>query len=184
MKPGRLSVMIPATIALALVLAIGVAGAGAGQDAYDVGTLNVSPGPSVCIGGAVTVSGSGAPANTTVSVTLRQYTGGPGESLIYIADLGTAATDGSGNWSLATTIPAIVNDPYVSGKTYATTSGAWGIWATFASSPYATATSVNLMNCALPATGATSGTLALAAGGAVLLAAGAGSRLVRTRSRR
>ncbi len=93
---------------LVLVLAtvmvvLGPAGMSVGQNGYTtIGGLSVSPSGAVCIGGTVTLSGSGAPANTLLTVWMHWATfEWPS------ASLGSTTTDGAGNWSLTTTIPTM-----------------------------------------------------------------------------
>lgn len=169
---------------LSVVLALAVAaGPGVGQNGYTVGTVSMSPSSSACIGGTLSLSGSGANPGDVVSVHLIGVQG------VYEAMLGTATVDSMGNWSLSATIPYTVNvAPTSGGGTAATITGTWEVGAhvtSGGSAGYVQIGTISLVDCAtaLPKTGPPFTSLALA-GSVGLTAALAAITLYRTRRTR
>jgi len=113
MKRGKMIFLLGAAAMLAVAMAVG-AGAGVGQDAYPVGDTTVSPGSSLCIGQSMTLSGVGAPAGATLDVAMTSSAGSMmrGSQGGYAVSLGTVTADGSGNWSLTTSVPSMATVTY------------------------------------------------------------------------
>lgn len=171
-----------ATIALSIVLALAVTtGTGVGLNGYTVGTVTMTPSSSACIGGALSLSGSGANPGDVISVHLIGVQG------VYEAALGTAIVDGAGNWSLGATVPYTVNvAPTAGGGTAATITGTWevsGFVTTGGNAGVVQIGTIDLINCpVLPKTGSPLLPVGLAMAG-LFTAAGIGAGALAYRRR-
>lgn len=175
MKPRRLQVVTVAAVLLVTALAMSVApGIGAGQNGY-LSDITVGPGSRACIGGAITLSGSGAPAGSPVTVGMNYKVPGGYPS----AHLGDTDADGAGNWSLTAMVPytSMTGEPAPT----PTPVGDWEVAAI--ATGYTAVGDLTVVSCevALPATGF-SVTAAALLGSGCLAAAGLGALSLRRRS--
>lgn len=140
MRNRRKWLIVLATIVFAVVLALAAgAGVSVGQSAYELGGIEISPSAGACIGGSVTLSGSDAPAATEITAIMIDET----ETLA--ADLGTVVSDGSGNWTLTTTVPETSIDEMV--EEAATTPGTWLVIAGTEDASYLAAEEMEVLDC-------------------------------------
>jgi hypothetical protein len=179
-----------AFVVVALVLAVVLASAGfagaqsVAEDGYTpviVGDATVTPSTGGCIGGTVTITGSGMPANSAVVVAMGMDTATDS----YLALLGTPTSDGAGNWSLTAVIPSTVIRES-DGVNVATWAGNWEIAALAEDLVSTNLGTLVVRDCAvasaLPSTGAPVAALGLLGAG-LLTSAGVGMRMMRHRKR-
>ncbi|MHB0914443.1 MAG: LPXTG cell wall anchor domain-containing protein [Thermoleophilia bacterium] len=164
-----------AVTALVLATAGGAGAQGVGEDGYIVGDIAASPSGGACIGGVVSLSGSGMPANGMVVVAMGKDEAGDGYGQL----LGTTTADGAGSWSLTATVPAtVIRDS--DGASIATTAGSWETAAIGEDEVTINVGTLTVLNCTgkLPSTGPSinTGLIVIAS---LLAIAGAGFRIRR-----
>ena len=184
MKIKRIWILIALAIMLAVVLtSAGIAGAqSVAQDAYPpviVGSATVTPSTGGCVGGTVTIAGTGMPANSAVIVAMGTDTATDS----FMALLGTPMADGAGNWSLTAVIPATVTRASDSASV-ATWAGNWQVAGVADDLVSTNLGTLIVQNCTvattLPSTGAPIAALGLLAVG-LLTTTGVGLRMLRNR---
>ncbi|RJQ45718.1 MAG: hypothetical protein C4534_04260 [Gaiellales bacterium] len=163
-------------LVVSLVVSLG-ASAGVGQDGYGIAGITIGPSSRACIGGTITLSGSGAPASSPITVGMNYKVPGMWPS----AHLGDTMSDGAGSWSLTATVPYTAMN--ANETTTATPAGEWEVVGL--STGYTAVGDLTVVDCskALPATGAPQAPTVLALALAVLAAGGFSISVWRHRSR-